>query len=81
MCEMNVGIVMPNLAALRAAVFTLFGKKPQGGGNIRPPPDGARVLMCFVIPLAVSQDFAISTHVLPARRTRQTQLSLTRFRV
>ena len=32
---MNVGIVMPNLAALRAAVFTLSGaKKTWGGGRI-----------------------------------------------
>ena len=40
---MNFGIVMPNLAALRGAVFTLSGKKPQGGGGRYPPPVGARV--------------------------------------
>ena len=37
MCAMNVGIVMANLAALRAAVLRYL-EKPQGGGaDIRPP--------------------------------------------
>ena len=41
---MNVGIVMQNLVALRAAVFTLSGKNLKGGGaDIRPPPVGTRV--------------------------------------
>ena len=34
---------MRNLAALRAAVFTLFGKKHQGGRITALPPVGARV--------------------------------------
>ena len=33
---------MPNLAALRAAVFPLFTKNFRGGGRY-PPPVGARV--------------------------------------
>ena len=37
---MNVGIVMPNLAALRA-LFLRYLEKHQGGGY--PPPVGARV--------------------------------------
>ena len=37
MCAMNVGIVMPNLAALRATVFTLSEKKTKGGGRISAP--------------------------------------------
>ena len=44
MCAMNVEIVMPNLAVLRAAVFTLSGKSQGGGGGYPPhPPVGARV--------------------------------------
>ena len=39
---MNVEIVMKNLAALRAAGFTLSGKKTQGGGADIRPPVGAR---------------------------------------
>ena len=46
MCAMNVGIVMLNLAALRASVFTLSGRKNSGGADIRPPPVGARVKIC-----------------------------------
>ena len=42
MCAMNVGIVMPNFAALRAAVFTLSGKNFRRGGYPPPPPVGAR---------------------------------------
>ena len=39
MCAMNVAIVMPNLAAPCAAVFTLSGKTLRGGGaDIRLPP-------------------------------------------
>ena len=37
MCAMNVGIVMPSLAALRAAVFTL-SVKASGGWIFAPPP-------------------------------------------
>ena len=41
---MNVGIVMLNLALLRAAVFTLSGKTSRGDGYpAAPPPVGARV--------------------------------------
>ena len=40
---MNVEIVVPNLAALRAAVFTLSGKTLRVGGGYPPPPVGARV--------------------------------------
>ena len=42
MCTMNVAIVMPNLAALCAAFFTLSGKNIKGGGYT-PPPVGAWV--------------------------------------
>ena len=38
MCAMNIEIVMPNLAALRAAVFTLSGEKKTGGGADTHPP-------------------------------------------
>ena len=41
---MNVEIAMQNLAALRAAVFTLSGKT-LGGADIRPPV-GAWVKLC-----------------------------------
>ena len=37
---MNVEIVMLNLMALRAAVFTL-SRKNSGRGDIHPPPVGA----------------------------------------
>ena len=37
MCAMNVGIVMQNLAALRAAVFTLSAKTQWEGGYSPPP--------------------------------------------
>ena len=40
---MNVRIKSPNLAALRAAVFTLSAKNLRGGGVKRPPPAGNRV--------------------------------------
>ena len=49
MCAMNVGIVMPNLAALRAAVFTLSGKNLRGGGGYPSPPVGARVKIWFKV--------------------------------
>ena len=36
---MNVEIIMPNLAALRAAVLRYLEKNLKGGGaDIRPPP-------------------------------------------
>ena len=34
---MKVGTVVQNLAALRAALFTLFGKKLMGGAYPPPP--------------------------------------------
>ena len=34
---MNVGKVMPNLAVMQVAVFTLSEKKTQMGADIRPP--------------------------------------------
>ena len=40
---MNVEIVVLNLAALRAAVFTLSGKNLMEGSGYSPPPVGARV--------------------------------------
>ena len=48
MCAMNVGIVMPNLAALRAALFTLSGKNLRGGGADNRPPSvrGLMKLYC-----------------------------------
>ena len=36
MCKNEEGIVMPNFAALRAAVF-LLSTKTSGGADIRPP--------------------------------------------
>ena len=42
MCKNDEGIVMPNFAALRAAVFPLSTKNLRGGADIRPPV-GARV--------------------------------------
>ena len=42
MCKKNEEIVMPNFAALRAAVFPLSTKTSGGGGGY-PPPVGARV--------------------------------------
>ena len=42
MCKIDKGIVIPNFAALRAAVFSLFAKNLRGGGY-PPPPVGARV--------------------------------------
>ena len=51
MCAMNVEIVLPNLAALRDAVFTLSGKNLRGGGaDNRPLPVGARVSTIILIP-------------------------------
>ena len=41
MCKKGEGLVVPNFAALRAAVFPLFTKNLWG--DIRPPPVGARV--------------------------------------
>ena len=41
-CAMNVRIKSPNLAALRAAVFTLSAKNLRGG-LLEPPPAGNRV--------------------------------------
>ena len=38
MCKIDKGIVIPNFAALRAAVFPLFAKNLRGGADIRPPP-------------------------------------------
>ena len=43
---MNGEIVMPNLAELRAAVFTLSGKNLRGV-DIRPPPPSVRGLNYF----------------------------------
>ena len=40
---MYVEIVVPNLAALCAAVFTLSAKKKNSGGGYPPLPVGARV--------------------------------------
>ena len=39
MCKIDVDIVVPNFAALHAAVFSLFAKNLRGGGadNRRPP--------------------------------------------
>ena len=34
---------MPKTAALRAAVFKIFGKNRWGGGENLPPPSNARV--------------------------------------
>ena len=42
MCKKDEGIVIPNFAALRAAVFSVIYEKPPGGGGY-PPPVGARV--------------------------------------
>ena len=38
---------MPNLAALRATVFTLSGKNLSGGGGGYPPPVGAQVNVVY----------------------------------
>ena len=40
---MNVGTAMPNMASLRATVFTLFQKKPQAVQISPPPPGRTRV--------------------------------------
>ena len=45
---MNVGIVMPNLAALRAAFFTLSGKNLKGGGRITATPPSVRGLRQYI---------------------------------
>ena len=37
MCKNDEGIVMPNFAALRAAVFPLSTKNLRGGGYLPPP--------------------------------------------
>ena len=42
MCKIDERIVIPNFAALRAAVFPLSAKNLRGGADIRPPV-GARV--------------------------------------
>ena len=42
MCKIDEGIVIPNFAALRAAVFPLSAKNLRGG-RISAPPLGARV--------------------------------------
>ena len=38
MCKIDERIVVPNFAALRAAVFPLSAKNLRGGADIRPPP-------------------------------------------
>ena len=38
MCKIDKGIVIPNFAALRAAVFPLFAKNLRGGRISAPPP-------------------------------------------
>ena len=38
---------MPNLAALRAAIFLLSAKNRWGGGTYVPPPGRARVISDF----------------------------------
>ena len=42
-CGIDVGIGMPNFAALGAAVFELSAKNLRGGRIPAPPPVGARV--------------------------------------
>ena len=44
---MNVRIKSPNLAALRAAVFTLSAKNLRGGGAHRAPPPGIGLRITF----------------------------------
>ena len=43
MCQIVGWTAMANLAALRAAVFSLSAKNLTGGGEITPPPAGASV--------------------------------------
>ena len=43
MCQIVGWTAMANLAALRAAVFSLSAKNLRGGGWNQPPPAGARV--------------------------------------
>ena len=38
MCKKDGGIVIPNYAALHAAVFPLSAKNLRGWADIRPPP-------------------------------------------
>ena len=38
MCKIDERIVVPNFAALRAAVFPLSAKNLRGGGGYPPPP-------------------------------------------
>ena len=54
---MNGEIVMLNLVALRAAVFTISGKTSgEGGGtDIRPPPPSVRGLIQFKRSLGCSR--------------------------
>ena len=62
MCAMNVEIVMQNLTALRAAVFTLSGKTSGGGADIRPPPSvrGLSLRITIMVP-NVQEDFFVET--------------------
>ena len=47
MCKKDVGIVMPNFAALRAAVFQLSTKNLRGGRISAPPPSVRGLKLTF----------------------------------
>ena len=71
MCKNDEGIVMPNFAALRAAVFPLSTKNLRGA-DIRPPPVGARDISrvpllgvgCILKSNTPRFDIFISHHIL-----------------
>ena len=45
MCKIDEGIVIPNFAALRAAVFPLFAKNLSGGRISAPPSVRGLILL------------------------------------